>query len=175
MDAAYFRNLFGYNDWANAVIIERAAQAGEADYFAATPGLSFGNLHNTLAHILLSEIAWQVRWEGRPPYIDLPNARGTLLITQSQLRTLDELRRRWSPLEEQRSAMLARLTDATVNAPRSYVLGDGAQYSQPLGHQLAHLVNHGTQFRGEAAVRLTQLEFTPGEIDMSIYFQQHAK
>jgi uncharacterized damage-inducible protein DinB len=175
VDAAYFRDLFGYNDWANAVIIENAVQISDEDYFAEMPGLSFGNLHNTLAHILLAEIAWQMRWEHEPPYDDVPNARATVSITQAQLRTLPELTERWADVERQRQAYLERLTDEMVNAKRPYQLSDGSHHSLPLGYQLAHLVNHGTQFRGEAAVRLTQLEFTPGEIDMSIYFQQHAK
>ncbi len=156
------------------IILDRAAQAGDADYHASQPGLSFESLHNTLAHVLLSEIAWQVRWDSEPPYRDLPNARGTLEITRAQLKTLPELRERWSQLEQVRKTMLDRLTDEKVNAPRAYVLSDGTRHSQPLGHQFAHLVNHGTQFRAEAAVRLTQLGLSPGEIDLSIYFRGHA-
>ena len=40
---------------------------------------------------------------------------------------------------------------------------------------MAHLVNHGTQFRAEAAVRLTQLDASPGDIDLIVWLRQHSR
>jgi uncharacterized damage-inducible protein DinB len=56
MDANHFRLLFDYNCWANHLVIDRAAEVRESDYFATAAGLSFGSLHATLVHILVGEL-----------------------------------------------------------------------------------------------------------------------
>ena len=37
---------------------------------------------------------------------------------------------------------------------------------------LAHLVNHGTQHRSEAALLLTQAGRSPGELDLIVYLEE---
>jgi uncharacterized damage-inducible protein DinB len=38
---------------------------------------------------------------------------------------------------------------------------------------LVHVVNHGTQFRSEAAVALTEYGHSPGDLDLIFYLRQH--
>jgi uncharacterized damage-inducible protein DinB len=37
---------------------------------------------------------------------------------------------------------------------------------------MAHLVNHGTQHRSEAAAMLTEYGYSPGDIDFIIYLRE---
>ena len=67
------------------------------------------------------------------------------------------------------------LADETVAMTISYISVSGSRNEQPLSHLIAHLVNHGTQFRAEAAVRLTQLRASPGDLDLINYLRFHAQ
>ena len=51
------------------------------------------------------------------------------------------------------------------------VLGDGV----PMWQMLAHVVNHGTQHRSEAAVILTDAGRSPGDLDMIFFAEELAQ
>jgi uncharacterized damage-inducible protein DinB len=60
---------------------------------------------------------------------------------------------------------LKGLVDADLERVVSYRSTEGAGYSAVLWKILVHLVNHGTLHRSEAAVRLTELGASPGDLD----------
>src|SRR5262245_39905187 len=144
MDVEYFRTLFDYNRWANARILEQSVQAAEPDYFGPHAGLSFTNLHGTLIHLVGSEMTWWRRWTGQvaTPY------------TAEQLPDLSSLLSLRAEAEAKQTQFFATLTDERVNADNSYSFPNGNVWTMKLGHQIAHWVNHATQYRSEAAVRL---------------------
>ena len=76
-----------------------------------------------------------------------------------------ELRRRWEAEWAATDAWLPTLTDDFL----AYVF-DGV----PVWQMLAHVVNHGTQHRSEAAVLLTAEGRSPGELDMINYTEELA-
>ena len=41
-----------------------------------------------------------------------------------------------------------------------------------LWNLLAHVVNHGTQFRGEAGVALAAYGQSPGDLDLLLFFRE---
>jgi uncharacterized damage-inducible protein DinB len=149
---SHFRMLFAYNSWANGQVLERAGKVREEDYFKPLPGLSFDTLHATLAHIFVAEVVWLGRWQGRPATGYLADARQMDRIVESEVPNLADLIARWGIVEMERWEYLAWLTDEDLERPLTYETVDGTQYSQPLAEQMAHVINHGTQFRSEAAV-----------------------
>ena len=172
MDADYFRMLFAYNDWANARVLAATEGVADAGYFAEQPGLSFRSLHATLVHVLAAEAVWLGRWRGEPLTGLMADARRTDLIATQEIRSFDEVIERWRSITADLREFAASLTDETVGADLRYVMTDGREFSQPLGYQMAHVVNHGTQFRAEAAVGLTALGRSPGDLDLMVYLRE---
>ena len=172
MDADLFRLLFAYNDWANARVLDRAAEASEADYFSSVPGLSFGSLHATLVHAMVAEVVWLARWRGNLPPDALKDARRAGVIADAEITSFAQLRSMWAEEESRRRIFLDFMTDADVSRPLSYQTQYGEPNQQPLDQLMLHVINHGTQFRAEAAVRLTQLNLSPGDLDLIVFLRE---
>jgi uncharacterized damage-inducible protein DinB len=162
MDADYIRLLFGYNHWANQLILNQAAELSQ-EQFAAPMGLSMESIGGVLAHTLGTEVVWLARCRGGSP--------GSILA-QADLPTFAALRDRWQQQDAEQEAYLAKLTDADANARLTYKNTAGREFTSVVGHILAHVVNHGTQFRSEAGVALTQLGHSPGDVDLIFYLRQ---
>jgi len=159
LDAAYFRTLRDYNKWANAKILDRAGEVGEADYFAQRPGLSYGNLHGTLLHVVGSDWLWLQRWQRI----------GADRVPESERPTLDSLLDLRADNEVAQQVYFDKLTDAELDRPNTYGFPDGRTITSLLGYQLGHWTNHATQYRSEAAVRLTELGLSPGGLDLMVF------
>ena len=95
MDTGGFRLLYEYNSWANDAVVEKAAEAPEADYYAASEGLSFGSLHATLVHIFQGELVWFARWQGEKPPEPLKDARVADAVARTEVPALAKLRELW--------------------------------------------------------------------------------
>ena len=175
MDTNYFRLLFDYNRWANHLVLSRATKVQETDYLAVADGISFGSLHATLVHILVAELVWLARWEGGLPPERLKNARIADQLAATEIRTFNDLTTLWRDEEVRQERFFSALTDETVSRTIVYQSTYGEPNERPLSQLIAHFVNHGTQFRAEAAVRLTQLGLSPGDLDLIIFLGERAQ
>ena len=172
MSCAYFLTLFEYNRWANQRILGAAANVPAEAYFAPAAGLSFGNLHATLVHALVAEIVWLARWNGELPPDALKDARIADRIAVMELPTFADVRRVYVEEEARQVRFFEALTEKDVERVVSYRTQYGEAYEQPLGELMGHFFNHGTQFRSEAAVRLTQIGHSPGDLDLIVFLRQ---
>jgi uncharacterized damage-inducible protein DinB len=148
--------LYKYNQWANAKILRTAVNVTPEQYLAPA-SFPHGGLRGTLAHTLSAEWIWRTRWEGTSP---------THLLNPGDFPTLASLHTRW--LEEERQLMdfVGALTDERLNNTFSYTNTIGQPFTRILWQVMAHVVNHGTQHRTEAAAMLTELGHSPGDIDL---------
>ena len=108
-------------------------------------------------HALVAEVVWLARWQGGEPPAALRDARAADLLAQTEVPDFARLRALWQAEEAKQAAFFAALTDAGVDRPLAYRTQYGEPNVQPLRELMAHFFTHGTQFRAEAAVRLTQL------------------
>jgi uncharacterized damage-inducible protein DinB len=172
VSAEHYRLLLEYNAWANNVVLEKASMVGEADYFAPVAGLSFGSLHATLVHALVAEIVWLARWQGGKPPEALRDARQADRLAREEIPMFAHLQAMWLEEQAKMASFTAALTEERVESVLAYQDQYGNAWSQPLWQLMLHLVNHGTQFRAEAAVRLTQLGVTPGDLDLIVWLRR---
>jgi uncharacterized damage-inducible protein DinB len=155
--------LYQYNSWANAVILKTAAQVTK-DQFLAAASYPHGGLRSTLTHILFAEWLWRKRWEGESP---------TMWIKPEDFPTFDSLRARWTVEEKALNGFTTSLTDAKLNSVLQYKTTRGDPMEEVLWHMMAHVVNHGTQHRSEAAAILTGAGHSPGDIDMILFLRNN--
>lgn len=172
MTAEHYRLLFEYNGWANDRVMEKAAEAAETDYYAQSEGLSFGSLHATLVHVMLGELVWLSRWQGAKPPEALKDGRLAATLAQTEVPTRQRLGQIWTAERAKQAPFFDSLTDEMVAAPLRYEDQYGNPNSQPLWQLMAHVLNHGTQFRAEVAVRLTQLGLSPGDLDLIVWLRR---
>jgi uncharacterized damage-inducible protein DinB len=151
--------LYQYNQWSTHKILDCAAAVPEAE-FLAPADFPHGGLHSTLVHALFAEWIWRKRWEGTSP---------TQRLKPEDFPTVDSLRSRWAEEENLLMAFVNNLTDELLNKVVAYKDTKGIPHERILWQMMAHVVNHGTQHKTEAAAILTGFGHSPGDIDM-IYF-----
>jgi len=93
------------------------------------------------------------------------------LLTESELPTLESLRNRWQEEEQAMRAFLLSLSDERLADTVRYTTTRGVPYENVLWHLLVHVVNHGTQFRGEAGIWLAECGHSPGDLDFIAFLR----
>jgi uncharacterized damage-inducible protein DinB len=131
-------------------ILAAAAELTD-DEFATRETVTTRDLRATLAHQLENEWAWRVKLkDGSFPDGD---------ILPADYPNLGALKARWHREERDLRGWFAGLSDRELESP---ALGDDNPLA--LWRYLIYVVNHGTQQFAEAAVLLTRLGHSPGEI-----------
>ena len=151
--------LYKYNQWANGLILNAATNMTQEEYIAPA-SFPHGGLRGTLVHALFAEWVWRQRWEGISP---------TKRFKPEDFPTFESLHARWAEEEKALMSFVERLTDEKLESKFKYNSTDGEPHERILWHVMAHMVNHGTQHRTEAAAILTDLGHSPGDIDL-LYF-----
>jgi uncharacterized damage-inducible protein DinB len=167
MNVESISTLYDYSCWANSRLLDAARKAGDEAFLADRPSNYYGSLCGTLVHMLFAEWIWRQRVaEGISPTSSELNALA--------FPTVGVLADRWAQEQDAMRGFIANLTDFDLQQTVSYKNTKGQPFQEALWHILAHLVNHGTQHRSEAAMLLTELGCSPGDLDMILYFRELA-
>jgi len=156
------RELYDYNEWANARTLGAAAQL-TADDFTRDMRNSFPSVRDTLVHMLLAEWIWLQRWQGVSPAA-MPEGWNVMM--------LPELRIAWSRVSDERARYLSALTDHDLHRVFDYTNMAGAARAAMLGDALRHVVNHSTYHRGQITTMLRQLGAAPAPTDLLLFFEE---
>ena len=154
--------LFQYNAWSNAKILDAASHVTQQQFLAPAP-FPHGSLRGTLAHASFAEWIWRQRWDGIPQ---------NPLWHQADFPTFESLKARWVDEETRLMDFVVDLTDEMLYSKIRYVSTEGFPHERVLWETMAHLINHGTQHKTEAAAILTGMRHSPGDIDLIVFLNE---
>jgi len=157
MQLVDIRYLFAYDRWATRRILS-VADGVPPETWGATGVVGERGLGAILVHQLGAHQRWRLGLAGsgespRPERQPLP--------------TPDALAGAWAAEWDALDAWLDTLSDAWLARTDD----DGI----PFWQMLAHVVNHGTQHRSEAAALLTGAGRSPGDLDMIFFAAEIAR
>lgn len=153
---------YAYNEWANMRILD-AAKKVSLEQLRASNDLGWGSLLGALAHILDAEYGW---------FSFLFSREDEGVMQADDFPTLEALIARWRRQNEiTRQCLDSLKNDAELNRVHTSKRG-GATHHWVLWQALVHVVNHGTQHRAECAALLSGMSHSPGDMDMTLYFNQ---
>ena len=124
---------------------------------------SFPSVYATLVHMLSAEWVWLERWNGSSP---------TSFPDMQALRTMDDLRARWEPVEHGTRMFIGGLDEPALDRPLSYRNLKGEPFSEPLGFALQHVANHATYHRGQITTMMRQLGGKPAGTDFITFVRE---
>jgi uncharacterized damage-inducible protein DinB len=166
MDLSELNIHLDYSYWANRRILMAAAGLTPEEYVRPHFGLSFVSIRGALVHALGAEWAWRMRCqEGISP---------TSLLDEADFPTFDVLQQRWAEEERALRSFVAGLPEGSLERVLEYKTLSGAPARTRLWQVFLHVVNHGTQYRAEAAVALSALGHSPGDLDLMYYLREFA-
>ena len=154
--------LYKYNNWANSRILDAAENLTE-EQFLAPASYPHGGLRGTLTHILFAEWLWRLRWQGESP---------TVRMKPEDFVTFNSLCVRWVQEEKLLMDFVDGLKEEKLDNTFNYYTTEGEPLQRILWQAMMHVVNHGTQHRSEAATMLTELGYSPGDIDLMLFLRK---
>jgi uncharacterized damage-inducible protein DinB len=156
-----FRQLAAYNRWANARLYAAALALSEQAYRLHI-GVSFGSLHGTLNHLLLTDRLWLKRLTGEG---DHPNHLDAILYEDRA-----ELTRARIAEDDRLIAIVEKYDEKALASLHSYKTTSGMPQSQILSEILLHLFNHQTHYRGQAHACLSIMTGgEPPSLDLLVF------
>ena len=151
--------LYDYSYWANKKLFQVASQL-TSEQFTQTVAGSYGSIRNTLVHVLSAEWGWLDRCGGPE--------RGPAL-RPDDFPTLESLVNAWRTVEGYVREFLSKLKDEELNRTVEFTNPRGEKRSGVLGALLQHGATHGVHHRGQVALLLRSLGYTPGNFDLLFY------
>ena len=157
--------MYEYNYWASGRILT-AAKDITPEQLLAPVEFPYGSLRATLIHIIDAEYGWRGLFE---------NDKFNEDIDPQEFQDIPSIAARFHIEEQAMRAYLNGLTDEDMESHKKYIADNGEPRDRILWHCLYHVVNHGTQHRSEAAAVLTGFNASPGDLDFTVFLNDHAK
>jgi uncharacterized damage-inducible protein DinB len=159
MRVSDLERLYDYHYWATKQLIGVVSQLTPEQFTQSVAG-SYGSVRNTLVHVLSAEWGWLERCGGP--------ARGERLNPQDYP-TVDTLIGAWGRVEAYMRAFLSGLKEDDLPRDVEFAIGAGPKLSMPLGDLMQHAAVHAVHHRGQVALLLRTLGFTPGNFDWLLF------
>ena len=156
----YIRTIFDYNIWAHRRVWDCIMQLRD-EQFVQDLDYSIGSIRNQVVHVMSVDRRWLARIAGtelpqRLEPMDYPNR----LVAREQ----------WEEIEAQNRSIVWVLDEVALDRVITYELPQrGGMKHNAIWQIIAHVVNHGTDHRGQILAMLHRLGATTVEQDMMGY------
>lgn len=157
----YLRFLYAYNNWANQRILDTCAELTQEEFLRGQ-GSSTANpsIRDTLVHTMGAQEIWLARWGGVSP---------TRLLDPNDFGTLALIREYWEQVEQHTQGFIEAAEENVLQDVMHFTNIRGQPFAYARWQTMVHQVNHATQHRSEIALLLTQLNHSPGDLDLLVY------
>lgn len=163
-----------YNQWMNERLYALAAQLTEAER-RKQRGAFFGSIHGTLAHIMVGDSVWMMRFNPGHESWRLTDSTGepvTSYALDMDLWTdFDQLRAQRARFDEGIIAWATTAATDDQERPFVYHTMAGARCEHPLWWAVDHFFNHQTHHRGQVTTLLMQAGLDPGVTDLIAFLR----
>jgi len=164
MDKQTIDELYRYNRWASARVLESASTLSRQQFVETIPS-SFPSVRDTLVHILWAEWVWLQRWNGTSPKTP---------FEPQDFPTAEALGSRWEQVHAGQADFLRSLAERDLARIVRYVNLHGETWEYALWKQLVHVVNHSSYHRGQVVTMLRQLGAAPPSTDLLVFYDEAA-
>jgi uncharacterized damage-inducible protein DinB len=156
--------MFRYSHWARDRLLgamrtlDDEAKLKEGEHKGV-----YGSIHDTLAHLAVSEWLWLRRCQGGSP-LDLPKG--------ESFPTLDALIEWWDLMHGGAMMYLSMLEDADLTKEITYTAPDGKTRTRKVWHMLLQVTNHQTEHRAQIGTMLGQMGVEVPPTDLVVYLSE---
>ena len=160
MKSSEYQTLAAYNRWADNRLLAKVNGLNE-DQRRRPELVGPNSIFSALMHILDGHFFWrQAVQTGVGP---------ARRLTEKELPDWGAMLEFWEAEADQLTAYAASLSDQDLDEQFEFRWGSSKPRRRIRWHCLVHLVNHGTQHRGEIGLVLGRLGHSPGSLDFITY------
>ena len=163
---AYIEQLIDYNYWANGLIMKYAEKL-TPEQFLQEHAYSQNSVRDILAHVMLAERLWLDRMQGKSRVLEEHRK----FFSPDRFKTIKSLYAEWFDLELQMRDYLAGTSEKMLLQDFKYLRSDETEHKNRYLDVFTQLFFHGMQHRAELAVILTNLGYSPGNLDYITYLR----
>jgi uncharacterized damage-inducible protein DinB len=155
--------LFDYSIWARDRLLGVILTLDESDLRKSPESGVYGSIHNTLAHMAVSEWMWVQRCQGLSP-MRMP--------TGEDFANLTTLIDWWNDAHAQAMEFLSTIDEDGLSIQRTYLGPDGRKRTRKIWHMLLQLTNHQTEHRAQLGTMLGMMGKEVPQTDLVVYLSE---
>ena len=160
---ARIRTMFDYSIWARDKLLGAIEGLTDEQLRDAQHKGVYGSIHDTLAHLAVSEWLWLRRCMGESP-LDLPKG--------EQFPSIASIVEWWDVVHGEAMEYLSELVDSRLEWEITYTMTDGQTRTRKIWHALAQVTNHQTEHRSQIATMLGTLGVEAPQTDLVVYLSE---
>jgi uncharacterized damage-inducible protein DinB len=158
--------MFDYSLWARNKLLGTIETLTEEQVRDAEHKGVYGSIHDTLAHMAVSEWLWIRRCKGESP-LDLPKG--------EHYPSIASIVEWWDGVHNEAMQYLVGLHDVDLEWDLTYTAPDGKTRTRKIWHMLAQVTNHQTEHRSQIATILGALGVEVPATDLVVYLSEQAE